>query len=418
MASVAGDGTRRDGIVIDREARRASRRSKRRFIETRHRSFLRGFSIFTIVCKKYRNFIRLSCKKKNKEGQRTFFTFFRAACMSGFSRWACGLGWCAPRVEILRSQLDDFAINLIASVLPIGAVLGTLSPCPCRSTGSTGSGVRCVLAPMYTAEISEKHIRGTTGVFFQLPFVIGVLYAYRTGFTRDDRRDFQPLLHRDRSCSTPTMVFMPESTLFYLTKNKEEDARKCTRFFRGPVFDIEPEISAFKDESITLHQKLVIEFNRVPAVVIYLEISSSYGQSSKIIGDKIFGINSVVRRVSLRRNGENFRDEITLLYRCNDNGIASDYTCRRIHATTPDHISLLPCPPLCPPRCIYLVPICSANEKKKGKRGREVDPFLIISMLEATTSRESDKDGFDRQNQVSFFFLSCVIHIIIIFLAK
>lgn len=42
------------------------------------------------------------------------------------------------------------------------------------------------------------------------------------------------------------MVFMPESPLFYLTKNKEEEARKSMRFFRGPDFDIEPEMEVFK----------------------------------------------------------------------------------------------------------------------------------------------------------------------------
>lgn len=109
----------------------------------------------------------------------------------------CGLGWSAPCVEILRSQLDDFAINVIASVFPIGAALGTLAVpllidrigrkwtmmilvpifiggwilliCAGTAvpffvlgrimTGACG-GMYCVLAPIYCAEISEKHIRG------------------------------------------------------------------------------------------------------------------------------------------------------------------------------------------------------------------------------------------------------------------
>ncbi|TGZ45746.1 Facilitated trehalose transporter Tret1-2-like protein [Temnothorax longispinosus] len=201
--------------------------------------------------------------------------------MGGFSL-GCGLGWSAPSVEILRSQLDDFAINVIASVLPIGAALGTLVVpllvdrigrkwtmmvlvpvlisgwilLICAGTvvpfyvigrlvtGACG-GMCCVLAPMYSAEISEKHIRGTTGVFFQLMLVIGILYVYCTGFTRD-------VVAISSLCIIApivfgvTMAFVPESPLFYLTKDKEEDARKSMRFFRGPDFDIEPEMSAFK----------------------------------------------------------------------------------------------------------------------------------------------------------------------------
>jgi MFS family permease len=116
--------------------------------------------------------------------------------MGGFSV-GCGLGWSAPSVEILRSQLDDFKINVIASGFPIGAALGTLvvpllidrigrkwtmmALVPafvsgwilliCAGTmvpifvlgriitGACG-GMCCVLAPMYSAEISEKQIRG------------------------------------------------------------------------------------------------------------------------------------------------------------------------------------------------------------------------------------------------------------------
>ncbi|KYN05438.1 Facilitated trehalose transporter Tret1-2 like protein [Cyphomyrmex costatus] len=203
--------------------------------------------------------------------------------MGGFSL-GCGLGWSAPCVEILRSQLDDFAINVIASVFPAGAALGTIAvpllvdrigrkwtmmvlvPAIIIGwillisagtlvplyvigrlvTGACG-GMCCVLIPMYSAEISEKHIRGTTGVFFQLLLVIGILYVYITGFTRN------VIAISSLCCIAPivfgvTMSFMPESPLFYLIKNKEEDARKSMRFFRGPDFDIEPEINAFKEQ--------------------------------------------------------------------------------------------------------------------------------------------------------------------------
>lgn len=126
-------------------------------------------------------------------------SFLRAACIGGFSL-GCGLGWSAPCVEILKSNsynLDDFSTDVIASMFPIGAALGTLvvpllmdrigrkwtmmvlTPAfvggwvllICAGsfvplfvlgrivTGACG-GMFCVLAPMYSAEISEKQIRG------------------------------------------------------------------------------------------------------------------------------------------------------------------------------------------------------------------------------------------------------------------
>ncbi|EZA54874.1 Facilitated trehalose transporter Tret1-2-like protein [Ooceraea biroi] len=207
--------------------------------------------------------------------------------MGGFSL-GCGLGWSAPCVEILRSDLYDFdvfAADVIASVFPVGAAFctiivpllmdrigrkwtmmalapafiggwillicaGSLVPLFVVSRIVTGAcgGMFCVLAPMYSAEISEKQIRGMTGVFFQLLLVIGILYAYCTGFTRN------VVAISSLCCIAPivfgvTMAFMPESPLFYLNKDREEDARKSMRFFRGPDFDIEPEIEAFKEQA-------------------------------------------------------------------------------------------------------------------------------------------------------------------------
>lgn len=119
--------------------------------------------------------------------------------MGGFSL-GCGLGWSAPCVEILKSEkyaFDIFETDLIAAVFPMGAAFGTLivpllidrigrkwsmmalvpafiggwillicagTQVPLFVSGRiiTGAcgGMFCVLAPMYSAEISEKQIRG------------------------------------------------------------------------------------------------------------------------------------------------------------------------------------------------------------------------------------------------------------------
>ncbi|KYQ52114.1 Facilitated trehalose transporter Tret1-2 like protein, partial [Trachymyrmex zeteki] len=252
-------------------------------------------------------------------------SFFRAACMGGFSL-GCGLGWSAPCVEILRSQLDDFAINVIASVFPVGAAVGTIAvpllvdrigrkwtmmvlvpaiiigwillisagtlvPLYVIGRVVTGAcgGMCCVLAPMYSAEISEKHIRGTTGVFFQLLLVIGILYVYITGFTRN------VIAISSLCCIAPivfgvTMSFMPESPLYYLIKNKEEDARKSMRFFRGPNFDIEPEINAFKEqvERSKFQKPNISAFMRKP---VLKTLAVAYGL---MFAQQFSGINAII----------------------------------------------------------------------------------------------------------------------------
>ncbi|EFN61364.1 Solute carrier family 2, facilitated glucose transporter member 8 [Camponotus floridanus] len=251
-----------------------------------------------------------------------------SACIGGFSL-GCGLGWSAPCVEILKSDkynLDDLSTDVIASVFPVGAALGTLvvpllidrigrkwtmmalipafiggwALLICAGslvplfvigrivTGACG-GMFCVLAPMYSAEISEKQIRGTTGVFFQLLLVLGILYAYCTGFTRD------VIMISSLCCIAPivfaiTMIFMPESPLFYLTKNKEGEARKSMRFFRGPDFDIEPEMEVFK-EQVERSKLQRLSFSAFTNTPVLKTLAVAYGL---MFAQQFSGINAIV----------------------------------------------------------------------------------------------------------------------------
>ena len=90
-----------------------------------------------------------------------------------------------------------------------------------------------------------QKILGMLGVFFQLLLVVGILCAYCSGFSENAVTisiicGVAPILF------AVIMIFMPESPLFYILKDKEESARKVLRYFRGEDFDIQPEIRDFK----------------------------------------------------------------------------------------------------------------------------------------------------------------------------
>ncbi|XP_078032540.1 facilitated trehalose transporter Tret1-like [Augochlora pura] len=208
-----------------------------------------------------------------------------AACMGGFSL-GCGIGWSAPCVELLSEtgSHKQIAIDLVASIFPLGAALGvsllpfvvdkigrkwtmmclvppfivgwilissSINMLPLMIIGRllTGAcgGMTTVVAPMYTGEIAEKEIRGTLGVFFQLFLVTGVLYAYCCGYSKN-------IAIVSILCGLPPvlfavlMFFMPESPMYFTARGNIEAAKKSMRFFRGPDFDIEPEIAAFAEE--------------------------------------------------------------------------------------------------------------------------------------------------------------------------
>ncbi|XP_076547027.1 hdc homolog, cell cycle regulator isoform X1 [Osmia lignaria lignaria] len=250
-----------------------------------------------------------------------------AACLGGFSL-GTSLGWSAPCVEILKSQYNYnvFSTNVVASVLPLGAALGMivvpflidkigrkwtmLALVPPMLLGwlliisavsvvglvITGrfligacGGMCCVAAPMYTAEICEKQIRGTLGVFFQLLLVIGILYAYCCGYSRS-------VIWTSALCGgTPilfacAMIFMPESPLYHLSKNDEDSARKCMRFLRGPDTNFDSEIDAFKEQVEHSHkQKVKLSvFLKKP---VLKTLGLAYGM---MFAQQFSGINAVI----------------------------------------------------------------------------------------------------------------------------
>ena len=250
-----------------------------------------------------------------------------AACMGGFSL-GCGIGWSAPCVEVLKEkhEYDTFSTNVIASVFPLGAALGMpvvpflvdkigrkwtmMSLVPAfllgwtfitigvttfvllvmgrLITGACG-GMFCVVAPMYSAEISEKEIRGTLGVFFQLLLVIGILYAYCCGYARNIvvisiLCGIAPLLFAS------IMTFMPESPLFYMAKENEEAAKKSMRFFRGSEYNIDPEISAFKDQ-IDKSRREKVTFSAFLKKPVLKTMGVAYGL---MFAQQFSGINAII----------------------------------------------------------------------------------------------------------------------------
>jgi SP family facilitated glucose transporter-like MFS transporter 8 len=117
--------------------------------------------------------------------------------------------------------------------------------CVARFILGISSGAFCVAAPLYTAEISEDEIRGTLGSYFQLMLTIGILAAYVLG-------NFLNMRHLSIiSAIVPliffaTFFFMPETPIYYLKKDKEEDARKSLIKLRGSQYDIESELQAHR----------------------------------------------------------------------------------------------------------------------------------------------------------------------------
>lgn len=108
-------------------------------------------------------------------------------------------------------------------------------------------GCFCISAPQYSTEISFKEIRGILGTFFQLLIIGGILFVYIIGA-------FLTVFWTNVVCSIFPLIygailyFMPESPVYYMLKNREDDAVKSLKWLRGNSYDTKFEIEDLRSE--------------------------------------------------------------------------------------------------------------------------------------------------------------------------
>ncbi|XP_076177940.1 facilitated trehalose transporter Tret1 [Ptiloglossa arizonensis] len=110
------------------------------------------------------------------------------------------------------------------------------------------SGAFCVLTPIYVAEIADKEIRGRLLMFFQLFVNCGVMYAFVIAYVIDEDKTvwrYSSICGIACFSIMPTKL-LPESPLYYLSRNDEINAEKSLRWYRGDTYDIQYEISEMK----------------------------------------------------------------------------------------------------------------------------------------------------------------------------
>lgn len=132
-------------------------------------------------------------------------------------------------------SLIIFAANVV--MLYIGRIL----------LGIAG-GAFCVTAPIYTAEIADKNVRGTLGSFFQLMITIGILFAYIVG-SKVTTTIFSIICAFIPLIFGAIFVFMPETPFYLIKKCRYESAVKSIKWFRGKKSNYDLELTEMKEES-------------------------------------------------------------------------------------------------------------------------------------------------------------------------
>nr|CAD7266861.1 unnamed protein product [Timema shepardi] len=100
-----------------------------------------------------------------------------------------------------------------------------------RVISGIGVGGATTITPVYNEEISELRTRGKIGIYNEIMLCIGALFAFYVGAYASY------LCFHIVSCSVPVFFFcafmwMPESPIYLLMKERTEDAEKSLRWLR------------------------------------------------------------------------------------------------------------------------------------------------------------------------------------------
>ncbi|XP_014609812.1 PREDICTED: facilitated trehalose transporter Tret1-like [Polistes canadensis] len=234
---------------------------------------------------------------RNSQKERKLFQYIVtfSASLIGMQS-GMNLGWTSPILPFLGSKqsfipdLTEDETSWITSLLALGAILGAvpagkiadffgrklamgLTAIPfliswitliftrniigvyvARFIGGIGSGAACVLVPVYIGEIAQASIRGTLGIIFPLLFSFGILFSYVMGAY------LSYTIFNVSCCSVliiflVIIIFLPESPMWLVHKEKKSQAVKVLQILRGINYDVKEEISTLQDEADRVETK-------------------------------------------------------------------------------------------------------------------------------------------------------------------
>lgn len=200
------------------------------------------------------------------------------------------LSWSAPCLEELENQNSTTSFHItpeeaswVGSLLAIGALISAIPAGYCadkfgrkksilsliipfslswiliikssnvwmlyvgRVLAGMGTGAICVLAPMYISEITEESLRGPLCSFFALFLCTGILLTFIVA-------SFAKFVMLSVILGICPIIFgflfffMPESPIYLIKINKDNNARKSLKFLRGKYAEVSSEISDIKKD--------------------------------------------------------------------------------------------------------------------------------------------------------------------------
>lgn len=148
-----------------------------------------------------------------------------------------------PLIEYLgrKNTILATAIPFIVSWLLIACASDVWMVLAGRALSGFCVGIASLSLPVYLGETVQPEVRGTLGLLPTAFGNIGILLCFVAG----SYMDWSMLAFLGGALPVPFLILMfliPETPRWYVSRGKEESARKALRWLRGREADVEPEL--------------------------------------------------------------------------------------------------------------------------------------------------------------------------------
>ncbi|XP_061399774.1 facilitated trehalose transporter Tret1 isoform X1 [Musca vetustissima] len=159
--------------------------------------------------------------------------------LAGLAGGICG----GPFIEYLgrRNTILAIAVPFIISWLLIACAINVAMVLAGRALAGFCVGIASLSLPVYLGETIQPEVRGTLGLLPTAFGNIGILLCFVAG----TYMDWSMLAFLGGALPVPFLILMfviPETPRWYVSRNREERARKALVWLRGKEADVEPEL--------------------------------------------------------------------------------------------------------------------------------------------------------------------------------
>uniref|UniRef100_A0A1L8DF37 Facilitated trehalose transporter Tret1 n=2 Tax=Nyssomyia neivai TaxID=330878 RepID=A0A1L8DF37_9DIPT len=159
--------------------------------------------------------------------------------LAGLAGGICG----GPLIEYIgrKNTILGTAIPFIVSWLLIACATNVWMVLAGRALSGFCVGIASLSLPVYLGETVQPEVRGTLGLLPTAFGNIGILLCFVTG----KYLDWSSLAFLGGALPVPFLILMfliPETPRWYVSRNREDQARKALQWLRGRDADVDPEL--------------------------------------------------------------------------------------------------------------------------------------------------------------------------------